>query len=199
MTAIVPIGRPQMSRKDLLARYDAAHPNEPRPPYPFLIFVRGYYGNRFGASGNDRRVYDDAVFVLTDTEFYSFNANTDPNGYRAGHGDGLAKGMASLKAGVYPHTWGFGMHKGKYEAITQIKGPVTVVRDGNPPEEHTGMYGINIHMGGVNGTSSLGCQTLPPAQWPAFIALVHGLFERMFGAVWHSKTVPVVLLEFTAP
>ena len=48
---------------------------------------------------------------------------------------------------------------------------VVVVRDGNPPYEHKGMFGINIHRGGVSTTSSLGCQTIVPSQWNEFIKL----------------------------
>ncbi len=196
---IVPPHRPQMTRKALLNRIAQTFPNEPRPPYPFIVFVRGYFSKTFGGPGNDRRVYDDAAFIVSDTECLPFHANTDPSGVRLGHGDGLAKGMASLKPGMYKETWGFGRHKGKYDAIIQTKGPVTVIRDGTPPETHTGWYGINIHRGGNLGTSSLGCQTIPPSQWSAFIAAAHSLFERVYSVGWQKRPVPVILMEFAAP
>jgi len=48
---------------------------------------------------------------------------------------------------------------------------VTVLRDGDPNYPETGMFGINIHRGGASGTSSLGCQTIPPTQWEVFKSL----------------------------
>src|SRR5690606_11274540 len=132
--------------------------------------------NSMGVPGkNDRGIYDDAIFVLTPTGYYTFNGNTDPSRYRAGYGLGSRKGMACLKAGI--HRYKIGTHNpskspaSRYKALVQAE-PVTVIRDGNPPYEHTGWHGINIHRGGDKTTSSLGCQTIPPSQWPAFIRIV---------------------------
>jgi lysozyme len=63
---------------------------------------------------------------------------------------------------------------------------VTVQRDGG--NEETGFFGINIHRGGITRTNSEGCQTLPPAQWPAFISLVESEMKRN-----NAKTVSYVL------
>jgi lysozyme len=57
------------------------------------------------------------------------------------------------------------------------------------------MFGINIHRGGWNGTSSEGCQTIPPDQWPAFIATVTDQVKRLAGAGWRRETITYVLLE----
>ena len=53
---------------------------------------------------------------------------------------------------------------------------MTVLRDGRRRE--SGWFGINIHRGGHTTTSSLGCQTIHPPQWPAFIALVKQEMRR---------------------
>ena len=60
-------------------------------------------------------------------------------------------GAAILKSGQYKDTWGIGMHRGKYEALTEKK-PVTVMRDDDRNSyldffapTTTGTYGINIH------------------------------------------------------
>ena len=37
---------------------------------------------------------------------------------------------------------------------------------------------INIHRGGRNGTSSEGCQTIPPSQWDAFYSSLSGEMKR---------------------
>jgi lysozyme len=49
---------------------------------------------------------------------------------------------------------------------------------------------INIHRGGHNTTSSLGCQTIPPSQWDAFYAAVSGEMKR-----YNLKTIPYVLIH----
>lgn len=163
-----------------------------------VIGVRGYYRDTMGQPGmNDRRIYDDAIVILTDNVFASFNANCDPNGFRPGHGTGDAKGMASLKPGFWP-VYRFDKHKGQYLALCQRAGVVTVLRDGDDgkPYEDTGEFGINIHCGGVETTSSLGCQTLPPSQWNTFIELAKGEAVRAFGfGKWRETTIPYLLLE----
>jgi lysozyme len=67
-------------------------------------------------------------------------------------------------------------------------GPVTVSRDGG--QEETGWFGINIHKGSNRSVSSEGCQTIPPAQWPAFITLVETELKRN-----NAKTVSYVLTQ----
>lgn len=203
MTAAIPSTRPRLSRQalaDLLvAKLSPAEletiENEARHPL-LIVGVRGYYRDTLGKPGaNDRGIYDDAVFVVTPNTFTAFNANTDPSGYRKGQGKGAGKGMASLKPGVWD-AYRFGKHKGQYEALIQTGGAVTVSRDGvEGPYDDTGWFGINIHKGGVNTTSSEGCQTIPPSQWPTFIALVHGEAERLFGTDWRHQVIPYVLLD----
>ena len=80
-------------------------------------------------------------------------------------------GTAILKGGQYKDTYGIGIHRGKYEALTQQK-PVTVIRDGDRnsilnyfADTTTGLYGINIHRSTATfadkdliGADSAGCQ-----------------------------------------
>lgn len=151
---------------------DANHVDQSRVA---LVAIRGYYLDSMGTKGrNDRRIYDDAIFVTSPRGLVSYQANTDPNGYRAGHGTGTAKGMAMLKEGI--HLFGTGLHKGQL-AFRQCE-PFTVLRDGNPPYPHTGWHAINLHSGGRSSTSSLGCQTLPAATWPEFRRLVYAWLEE---------------------
>jgi lysozyme len=149
-----------------------------------LLGVRGYYLYSMGAAGvNDRNIYDDAIMLVTPTAYVTFNANTDPGAFRTG--------IANLKPGVWRYK--VGTHniskppEQRYTALVQAA-PVTVVRDGQG--EQTGWFGINIHRGGYTRTSSLGCQTIPPSQWGAFIALVKEEMRR------HGRPeIPYVLME----
>lgn len=141
-----------------------------------VVAIRGYYLDSMGKPGrNDRRIWDDAMFVVWPDGIARFQANTDPNGYRKGRGTGRGKGMAMLKPGI--HKYGTGKHKGRV-AFRQTE-KFTVIRDGNPPYEHCGMHAINLHDGGYTSTSSLGCQTLSKAgnTWLRFRQLVYSLLD----------------------
>jgi lysozyme len=167
-----------------------------RAVHPVVVVgIRGYYRDTMGAPGvNDRGMYDDALFLDTPDSFATFNGNTDPSRVQIGHGTGDAKGMAVLNPGIwYAHK--FDLHKGEYLALCQRLGQITVTRDGNPPYPDTGMFGINIHKGGYNTTSSLGCQTVHPDQWPAFIAMAVDHAKRWHGARWNQVVIPYALLE----
>lgn len=179
--------KPQMSRNNCLKilEYFGVSPNQ-----VCLVGVRGYYLDSMGKPGqNDRRIYDDALFWITPNAYAAFQANVDPNGYRAGKGTGSGKGMANLKTGVWKYT--MGLHRG-YPAFVQA-GEVTVQRDSNTPSgfyEDTGWFGINIHKGGISSTSSLGCQTIPPDEWTSFKGLGYGELKRL-----GQKVFPYALIS----
>lgn len=178
--SIVPSNRPGLSRsfaRELLAaaRIDAK---------VALVARRGYYRDTMGDPGeNDINIYDDAIALVSPTAYATFNANCDPSR--------RAPGMANLKAGVWLYKIGIhGLSRPKefrYKALVQAK-PVTVVRDDRGDD--TGMFGVNIHRGGHATTSSLGCLTIHPSQWPGFIALVEEEMQR------HGQmTIPLLLSD----
>jgi hypothetical protein len=185
-----------MTHADLRARL-APHRID-RTAHPIVVVgIRGFFRGMGAPGVNDRGLYDDALFIDTPDAFGTFNGNTDPSRTRAGQGAGEAKGMAVLDAGTwYVHR--FDLHKGQYLALCQRLGQVTVTRDGRPPYQDTGMFGINIHRGGYNTTSSEGCQTVHPDQWPSFIAMAVDHAKRWHGARWDQIVVPYLLLEHTA-
>jgi lysozyme len=160
--SLVPDSRPRASRANILERLQDANytPNE----NVFVVAIRGYYYDDH--SDNKRAIYDDAMFVFGSETFAAFNANTDPSVFR--------KGIASLVPGV--HRYRPGKHKISSPSGYPAFRPATkdeelpVTRDGivNP----TPGVAINIHRGSMNGTSSLGCQTIPPSQWSAFQKLL---------------------------
>lgn len=149
-----------------------------------LVGERGYFRDSMGRAGqNDRGVYDDAITLHTPAVHACFNANTDPSASRPG--------MAVLQPGLWHYH--LGVHhldralEYRYPALVQAA-PVTVHRDGGGVE--SGYLGINIHHGGYGGTSSLGCQTIYPAQWESFLALVKSELAR------HNQVVvPYLLIE----
>jgi hypothetical protein len=136
------------------------------------VAIRGFDLEEGEKGKNDRRIWDDKHFIVTPKEIKEFDGNTDPNGYRKGHGTGSNKGMACLKKGVW--FFGRGTHKGT-PAFRQCV-PFTVIRDGNPPYEDTGYHAINWHSGSQSSTSSLGCQTNKPND---FVVLRDFIYKKM--------------------
>ena len=134
-----------------------------------VLGFRGYYHP--DEDDNERGKYDDAVAIVGPEHWSTYNFNTDPSAYR--------KGIATLTAGDWRYKPGIhGLSRPKtlqYPAFVQAD-EVTVRRDQSITE--SGWFGINIHRGGNNGTSSLGCQTLPPAQWEAFRATLMDQLKR---------------------
>lgn len=125
---------------------------------------RGYYRDSMGAAGeNDRGLYDDALFIVSARTFVGFNANTDPSKHRSGIAT-LTPGVWKYQRCIHNQSKDPALHP-HYPAFGQA-GAVTVRRDGGLIE--SGFFGINIHRGGVNTTSSEGCQTVPPTEWDEF-------------------------------
>jgi hypothetical protein len=170
---MIPSARPQQTKADTLALIQRHKVSAP----VVLVGVRGYYLNSMGRPGvNDFGVYDDALILVSSggETYATFNANTDPS--RLGYNKAAGKQMAVLKPGLYHYKLGLhGITRGNpYQALVQA-GEVTVLRG---DKEEAGWFGVNIHRGSNNSTSSQGCVTLPPAQWPAFIALVKMELKR---------------------
>lgn len=178
--AKLPFLPPARPKKDRAAIENLARLHGVTQPI-YLVGIRGYYHDDHG--DNERGIYDDAIFLVTPQSFVAFNANVDPSVFR--------RGIAKLKSGVWSYKVGtHGLSKPKdrqYTALVQA-GVVTVQRDGQG--EDTGEFGINIHRGGNTGTSSLGCQTIHPSQWDAFIGLVRSELGRA-----NQRIIPYLLTQ----
>jgi lysozyme len=182
MATMLPNSKPKLTQADALQLIAAFSLQE----YPVKILgIRGYFKQTMGNPVvNDRGIYDDALFIVSPDHFSSWNANTDPSVTR--------KGVAVLKPGG-PYLYKIGMHnmKNPYEALRQY-GRVTVIRDQQGEETDTARapFYIDIHKGGYNTTSSLGCQTVHPSQWTAFLSAVKDQIKR------HGQnTIPYVLID----
>ncbi len=130
---------------------------------------------------NDVGIYDDAMFLVGPNVFVAVNANTDPSRY--GWNAGAGKPMAVLQPGL--HWFRRGPHKGKTPALRQCtdeeaadlgipnEGQFRVMRTWKEGDSRNfieeGYFAINVHPGGVNGTSSEGCQTIPRENARAFL------------------------------
>jgi hypothetical protein len=100
-------------------------------------------------------------------QFYCWLATCDPGkkGVQQFHNK---KGVARLVPGQYRGVWSIDLHQGKYSALCQRNGNVTVWRDANKDlvfdetVKDTGIFGINIHKAGQDSTWvndwSEGCQ-----------------------------------------
>lgn len=189
MGSIIPKAKPQLSREEIF-KIMAANKIDLKKYPCVLVGVRGYYLDSMGLKGqNDRKLYDDALFWITPNVYASYNGNVDASGYRKGKGTGAAKGMATLKPGVWLYKKG--LHRG-YQAFVQAA-KVVVVRDGHDGDyEDEGYFGINIHRGGLTTTQSLGCQTTPSTQWDSFKGLGYGELDRN-----GQKVFPYILIEET--
>lgn len=189
----VPPSRPQADRANVSRRALRAWAAGREGPLPefFVYGERGYYLDTMGRPGaNDRGIYDDAIFVVSPNAFASFNANVDPSVFRPG--------IATLRPGVYPYRRGrHGVSRDRPGRIVSYPAfrPATpgeqlpVSRDGIPAGPRPGVA-INIHRGGLNSTSSEGCQTIHPRQWDSFYHLVDTEMSRL-----GLKTFDYILAE----
>ena len=117
-------------------------------------------------------VFDDTITISYKDEngvwqFHEWKNTTEPGkkGVQQYHNK---NGVARLVPGQYRGVWAIDKHQGKYEALCQRLGDVTVYRDANKDlvydetKTETGMFGINIHKAGQDSTWvenwSEGCQ-----------------------------------------
>lgn len=183
MPQMLPSGKPQLKVDDaiqLLTSFDVASSAVK------LLGIRGYFKQTMGnANKNDIGIYDDAMFIIAPNKLMlSYNANTDPSR--------SFPGVAVLKPGG-PYLYKIGMHnmKNPYKALRQF-GRVTVLRDGKEnTDTPAAPFYIDIHKGGYNTTSSLGCQTIHPDQWMDFLTNVERLLTNNKQVV-----IPYCLVEY---
>jgi hypothetical protein len=156
---IVPSSRPQLDVVDATKLLAACGVTGPA-----ILAQRGYYRDSMGVAGkNDRGIFDDMIAIVTPRTYRTFNANTDPSS------------TGGRLAVLQPGAWEFqkGTHHpgtpAAYPCLVQA-GPVTVLRDNGVKE--TGEFYIHVHHGGLNTTTSEGCQTIYLPQWREFYSTI---------------------------
>jgi len=163
---------------------------------------------------NKINVYDDTIAILTPAHCISYNANTDPSVSRPGVAT-LQPGVYNYKKGLHGihHLTGSAEDQhilaqlyatgvdyppiaGRilpYWALRQ-DGPVMLLRGGQTAPEQDGWPSepawIDIHKGGYNTTSSLGCQTIFPDYWDGFRDMI---FDAMRD--YNQSTVKYCLVQ----
>ncbi len=168
------MNKPKASDELILSKLELACKDFPENKGMFLISVRGYYFKTMGnPTKNDRGLYDDAVFVFGPSGMKAFNFNVDPSQYKQGVASLIANKVYWFKKGLHGLS-----KKNPYPAFRPATSDETseVTRDGikNPKKG----VAINIHRGGSVGTSSLGCQTVPPTQWDEFYKYVSSEMKK---------------------
>jgi hypothetical protein len=140
---------------------------------------KGYDVNIVGVRNNSpstfkkvTNVFDDFITLTFKDEngvlqYYCWSATTDP-GKKGVQNFQNSKGIARLVPGQYRGVYSLSLHGGKYIALCQRLGNVTVWRDKNRDlvydqvVKDTGMFGINIHKAGQDSkwvdNWSHGCQ-----------------------------------------
>ena len=117
-------------------------------------------------------LFDDTITISYRDEngVWQFNEwkNTTEPGKKGVQQYHNVNGVARLVPGQYRGVYSIDKHQGKYEALCQRLGNVTVYRDANKDlvydetKTDTGMFGINIHKAGQDSTWvenwSEGCQ-----------------------------------------
>lgn len=194
----LPKTRPSITRDRAIKAATLAGLSQTQAHSVFVLAIRGYYRDSIGKPGvNDRNVYDDAAVIVfpetgtAGTKYHgvkTYNFNTDPSKY--------VNGIATLKTGIYNYRKG--IHGISWRA-PRVPYPafrpatkdeqVPVLRDGSKVATLMGTA-INIHKGGVGGTYSEGCQTLPPSQWDDFKGTLYALMDA-----YSLKTFPYALID----
>lgn len=174
-----------------LSQFYSSHPTGS----VIVVAFRGYYLDTMGKPGvNDRGIYDDCMVVVSKEYYCTYNANTDPSGYRDAQGN--KPGIATLIPGFHLYK------KGKHGITTHADGGYNAFRPATPDEslpvwrdgEGSKIFrgvAINLHRGGYNSTSSEGCQTVYPEQWNEFQTSVYDLMTQ-----YKQDILPYVLIEW---
>ncbi len=186
--SIIPNIRPQATRAEVESWFPAG---TFKKGGIYIIASRGHFLKTIGnPKTNDRKKYDDAIFVLTDMEFAGFNANVDP----ADSSNEL--GAPVIQPGIYA-SYTFDFHKKQYWAICHRTGAVTIKRDLTGDKlYHCRNCGLNLHEGGINDVHSEGCMTMPPPQFGEMLLLAIKEAMRIHGAKrWHKATITLCVRE----
>lgn len=170
----------------------------------YVIYDEPYRLNIWGFRANTEKPnsFDDELHVFTNVSktgkpnwaYLVFKITTDPGTYWLKNPMN-PQGTAILKAGQYRDVYQIAKHRGKYYALCQRNGKVTVIRDYNRNavldfnngREETGMFGINLHRARKLGETytidrfSAGCQVFKNANDFNFFMKMCEVHRKLYG------------------
>jgi hypothetical protein len=168
--------------------------------FGFTLYTKPYQLNIVGLRSKNvnSNSFDDEIHVFYTKQdgkwnYHIFPATTDPGTFWLNN-PAYPQGTAILAQGQNLNAYTIGLHRGKYEALVQLK-PVTVIRDYdrdaildfNNGTKETGNFGINIHRAESTGSTkyidqySAGCQVFKDADdFYAFMQLCK-LHAKLYG------------------
>ncbi|MBL4863137.1 MAG: hypothetical protein JKY09_09010 [Crocinitomicaceae bacterium] len=179
----------------------------------FVIYDEPFKLNIWGFRANSEKPnsFDDELHVFTNISktrkpnwaYLVFKITTDPGTYWLKNPMN-PQGTAILKAGQYRDVYKIAKHRGKYYALCQRNGKVTVIRDYDRDAvldfyngaESKGMFGINIHRARKTGETyivdrfSAGCQVFKNASDFNFFMKLCELHRKL-----HSNKFTYTLID----
>jgi len=149
----------------------------------YKFFKDGKYNlNIFSirSKGRAANKFDDFIYCvykdnLSQWRLHQWRCTTDPGTYWLKN-PSRVEGTAILASGQYRGVYKIDKHAGKYSALCQRNGAVTVYRDSNkdktidilPESKMSGLFGINIHKAGNDSKQvdkwSAGCTVFKRAK-----------------------------------
>ncbi|HRJ29896.1 MAG TPA: hypothetical protein PLV21_06515 [Cyclobacteriaceae bacterium] len=178
--------------------------------FGFTLYTKPYQLNIVGlrTKNVNSNSFDDEIHVFYTKpdgkwNYHIFPATTDPGTFWLNN-PAYPQGTAILAQGQNRNAYSIGLHRGKYEALVQVK-PVTVIRDYdrdaildfNNGAKETGNFGINIHRAESTGSTkvidrySAGCQVFKDADdFYAFMQLCK------LHAKYHGNQFSYTLIDF---
>ena len=178
--------------------------------FSFTLYTKPYQLNIVGLRSKNvnSNSFDDEIHVFYTKpdgkwNYHIFPATTDPGTFWLNNPT-YPQGTAILAQGQNRNAYSIGLHRGKYEALVQVK-PVTVIRDYDRDaildfkngSKETGNFGINIHRAESTGSTKLidqysaGCQVFKDADdFYAFMQLCK------LHAKYHGNQFSYTLIDF---
>ncbi|MBI3136042.1 MAG: hypothetical protein HYZ14_15300 [Bacteroidetes bacterium] len=172
--------------------------------YGYVLYKEPFRLNIWGVRSKNETPnrFDDELHVFFNTSqkriakwtHYLFKCTTDPGTYWLKN-PMSPQGTAMLYPGQYIDVYKVGLHRGKYYALVQGGGNVTVMRDYNRNaildfyngRLDTGRFGINIHRAKKKGTTyevenhSAGCQVFQKADEFNFFMTLCEKHRELYG------------------